>query len=106
MKLELDDREVLAPVMDSIGKGATVLDAIASRLAENPKREVTVTLDELLAIGEGYKAATECIVDIVNFISDATDKASEKVEEEKNVLAFIDEHREAFQSLMRRCGIW
>ena len=83
--------------LDSINKGVKVLDAIGS---------VSVTLDELRIIGEGYRAATECIADIIGCISDATDKAHENREEEKSVLAFIDEHRDAFQSLMRRCGIW
>ena len=92
--------------LDSINKGVKVLDAIGSRLSGDPKRDVSVTLDELRIIGEGYRAATECIADIIGCISDATDKAHENREEEKSVLAFIDEHRDAFQSLMRRCGIW
>lgn len=91
--------------LESIKKGSEAMDRIADRLSGHSCNEITICLDEFIAVIEGYKATAAGLRTALSMIAHASEKAYKRMEEERDVLTFIDEHRDGFQSLMRRCGI-
>ena len=97
MKYEIDCQR--------IQKGVDVLQSIVEGMVQTKSQEAVVNLDDLTAIAEGYRSAVYGLGDAFSLIESICSKPRALDEEEQDAVRFICEHRDAFQSLMRRCGI-
>ena len=88
--------------LKSVSAGLKTASRIAEKFIDDPSPEITMSHEELVSIFTGYSECLKCFEllygALKNQLSDET--------EAQEIMSYIARHKDAFKTLMRRCGIW